>query len=174
MARFERSGDGRGRTRGEITAEVEESDQSMQAQLEELEKGDADVQNVRGTLGSMEFGGTDEGNAAVRRALEDAETVGVDVFDENDGKLDEVQDENEGMQDGLRDQTDADDKDEQGVADAGSRIAFEQTLRALDDVRRQINEDIEFLKSHIEQAMNSVTESEAKQQEHRDSVHSKS
>jgi hypothetical protein len=174
VARFERSSDGRGRTRGEITAEVEESDQSMQEQLEEMEKGDADVQTVRETLGSLEFGGTSEGNDAVQSALDDAESVGVVVFDEKDGKLDELQDENEGVQDGLRDQTDADEKDEQGVSDAGGRIAFEQTLKALDDVKRQINDDIEFLKSHIEQAMNSVAESEAKQQEHRDSVHSKS
>jgi hypothetical protein len=153
---------------------VQESDEQMQEQLEELEKGDADVQTVRETLGAMEFGGTSEGNDAVRSALDDAETVGIDVFDEKDGKLDEVQNENEGMQDGLREQTDADEKDEQGVSDAGGRTTGEQMLKALDHVKRQLNDDIEFLKSQVEQAMKSVAASEAKQQEHRSRVHSNS
>lgn len=163
-----------GRSRTEISGDVQESDEQMQEHLCELEKGDADVQTVRDTLGAMEFGGTSDGNDAVRAALDESEAVGIHVFDEKDGCLDELQGENEDMQEGINEQTDADEKDEQGVSEAGRRIAFEETIKALDDVKMQLNQDIEFLKSQVEKAMKSVADSEAKQQEYRGSVHSNS
>jgi hypothetical protein len=172
MTRYMRSGNGIGRSRADVSEAVEQTDQSLREQLEELEKSDEDVQTVRDTLSAMEFGGTSDGGEAVRVAIESTEQVGIEVFDEKDGHLDEIQDESEALQGEIEGQADADERDDQAVTDAGGRLANEETIRALDDVKRRLNEDIEFLKDHFEKAMRSEEESESKQQDHRGRVHS--
>ncbi|MBT3193971.1 MAG: hypothetical protein HN341_15610, partial [Verrucomicrobia bacterium] len=83
------------RSQGDIADTVERSSADMDEKIGDLDKIKEDVQTVRETLESLDFGGTTEGADAVEESISGAEDATIDVFDLESEQLDDSQTENE-------------------------------------------------------------------------------
>ena len=160
------------KSRGDISEAVEGSAADMGEKLGDLEKTQQDVETVRQTLESLEFGGTSEGADAVEESISGAEDVAVEVFDREGEELDEVQSENEEYEGELQEHSESDKSDLEKISGAGGSIDTDETVRELMKAKEAALQDADFLAEQIERAKDARDESERVQQEYSNRVHS--
>ena len=168
---MDRQGDTK--TRAEVSETVERSSEDMREKGDDLEKVAADVATVRETLESLEFGGTAEGSEAVEISIRGAEDVTTEVFDREDGELQEVHAGAEGFQDELQENSSSVDADLERISDAGGELETQETVNELVKAKDAALHDIDFLQEQISAAREAREESERAREEYRQEVHGK-
>ena len=157
-------------TRGEVSERVEKSKEQMDEKVNDLDLIATDAETVRGTVESLDLNGTSEGSDAVESAIEEAENVTVEKFDEEDEALQEVQSDMEDFEGELQERTDSSESDSEQVSEAIGQITTEETKGELEQAKSEIDDDIEFLKEQNETAREAREENTQLQQEHRSRV----
>ena len=158
-------------TRTEVTEKVEKSKQDMQEKADELEIIADDTEITRETLENLDFEGTADGTEIIQEAIQEAEDVTVDIFDEEDENLEQIQSDTEEYEDQLQERSDTSQSDLGKVTDAAEKVNTEETKDELEKARQEIHEDIEFIDSHQESAREAREENDQIQKQHRNRVH---
>jgi len=158
-------------SRGEVKEKVEKSKQDMQEKAEELDIIASDTEVTRETFDNLDFEGTADGTEIIQEAIQEAEDVTVDIFDEEDENLEQIQTDTEEYEDQLQGRSDTSQSDLGKVTDAAERIATEETKDELGKAKEEIHEEIEFIDSHQESAREARQENEQIQKQHQNRVH---
>ena len=157
-------------TRGEVSERVEKNKEQMDEKVNDLDLIATDAETVRGTLDSLALNGTSEGSDSVESAIEEAENVTVEKFDEEDEALQEVQSDMEDFEGELQERTDSSESDSEKVSEGIGQITTEETKGELEQAKSDICDDIEFLKEQDESAREAREENTQLQQEYRNRV----
>jgi uncharacterized protein YjbJ (UPF0337 family) len=157
-------------TRGEVNERVEKNKEQMNEKIDDLDLIATDAETVRDTLESLDLSGTSEGSDSVEGAIEEAENVTVEKFDEEDEALQEVQSDMKDFEGDLQERTDSSESDSEKVSEAIGQVTTAETKGELDQAKSEIGDDIEFLKEQNETAREAREENEQLQQEHRSRV----
>ena len=144
------------RTRSEISETVKRHEHDMQEKADQMEILAKDTEVVRETLAKLDFDGTSEGTEAVQGAIEEAEDVTVNNFEQEDGRLEDVQAEAQDNQTELQDRADSSELDLGRMSDASGRIETQETLSKLADAKNAVLEDRDFLGREIEEAEQAI------------------
>ncbi len=160
-------------TRGEVTEKIETKKTEMDAKEVDLDKVAADVETVRQTLESLDFGGTQEGSEQVEQAIEGAEEVTEQEFDKEDEALEEIQADTQEYEGGLGERRGSSESDLGKISDASAGIETNETVSELVKAKEAALRDIEFLAEEINRAQDAVKESDAAQESLHARVHSK-
>ncbi len=154
-------------TRSEITDTVQKHEDDMTEKVEDIDIVATDAETVDETLENLDFEGTAEGTEAIESAMEEAEDVTVEIFEEEDENLEEMQTDAKDYQDGLQERTDSSEKNLGEIVNASGQIETQETIDKLVEAKSAVLEDIDFLNEEIEHAEEAVEKSENQQQEHR-------
>lgn len=157
-------------SRSEITEKVETGKTDMSEKIEELDIIATDKETVTETLEGLDLEGTAEGTDDIESAIEQAEDVTVEVFDQEDENLEQIQSDTEEYEGELEERSDASESDRETITDAASRIETTDTANELDKAREAVSSDIEFLNEQDQTAKEAREENERLQQEHRSRV----
>lgn len=152
-------------SRGEINDNIDKHREDMSVKEDELEIVASDTETVRSTLENLDFGGTEEGADAVESAIEQAEHVTVDIFEQKDSDLEVIQSDTEGYKDELQGHSETAESDLGKISDAGSQVQTGETIEKLADARDNVTEDRDFLNDQVDRAREAREESEQRQQE---------
>jgi hypothetical protein len=158
-------------TRGEVSETVDRHSEDLERKTEELDVIASDTETVRETLESLDFEGTAEGTDAIAHAIEKAEDVTVEVFEEEDEVLEKQQVESHDYQADLESREETSESDRTRITEASSRVETQATLEELDNAEAAVSEEIVFLNEEIDKANEAREESENLQQQHRNRVH---
>lgn len=154
-------------TRSEVTDTVQKHEDDMTEKVEDIDIVATDAETVDETLENLDFEGTAEGTEAIESAMEEAEDVTVEIFEEEDENLEEMQSDAEDYQDELQERTDSSEEDLGEIVDASGQIETQETIDKLVEAKSAVLEDIDFLNEEIEHAEEAIEETENQQQEHR-------
>ncbi|MFC1676608.1 hypothetical protein ACFL3G_06050 [Planctomycetota bacterium] len=157
-------------TRSEVTDTVQKHEDDMTEKVEDIDIVATDAETVDETLENLDFEGTAEGTEAIESAMEEAEDVTVEIFEEEDENLEEMQSDAEDYQDELQERTDSSEEDLGEIVDASGQIETQETIDKLVEAKSAVLEDIDFLNEEIEHAEEAIEETENQQQEHRSRV----
>ena len=157
-------------TRSEVTEKVEKNKDEMEEKVEELDTIATDTETVRETLDALDFEGTADAASEVEDAIEQAEDVTIEKFDDEDEVLEEVQDETEDHENELQERSDSSQMDLGKISDASGRIETDDTVNELINAKEGVLKDIDFIDEHQQIANDARDESERLQQEHRSRV----
>lgn len=157
-------------TRGDVSERVEKNKEQMDEKVNDLDLIATDAETVRGTLESLDLNGTSEGSDSVESAIEEAEEVTIEKFDEEDEALQEVHSDMEDFEGELQERTDSSESDSERVSEAVGQITTEETKGELEQAKSEICDDIDFLNEQNETAREAREENTQLQQEHRSRV----
>jgi hypothetical protein len=158
-------------TRHEVTERVEKNNDEMEEKVEDLDTIATDTETVRETLDALDFEGTADAANEVEEAIDQAEQVSIEKFDEEDEVLENVQDETEAHENELQERSDSSQMDLGKISDASGRIETSETVTELIDAKEGVLRDIDFIDEHHRIAEDMRNETESLQQEHRNRVH---
>ena len=159
-------------TRSEVTETIEKHQSEMQEKTEEMEKTAEDVETERETLESLDLGGTAEGADAVEEAIEGAEDLSTQEFEEQGNELEEVDRESEEHEGELNERSDTTSSDLGKVSDASGRIHGDGANNELVKAKESAVRDIEFLHEQAQRAQEAREETERVHQEQQGRVNS--
>ena len=151
-------------THNEIEETVTEQKEKSDEKLEELGVLADDTETVAETLEAIE-GSTTEGKEQVESDIEAAEDVTVEIFETEDGNLDDIQDETEDYENELDERHDTSESDLGKISDASGNIETQETVDKLADAKTSTLEEMDFLKDNNEKARDDRNESEQAQAE---------
>ena len=157
-------------SRGEITERIDKTREDLQEAEQEMDTTVCDIETIRGTLEGLEGGGTAEGGDEVESLIESAESETVDVFDEQDGDLEQLQQDGEEYQGELQEHSEVAESDLGKLSDASAQI---ETAVALDEFRgakESSMRDIDFLEEQRTRSQDATEESDRVQQEYQQRV----
>jgi len=159
-------------TRSEITDTVQKHEDDMTEKVEDIDIVATDAETVDETLENLDFedGQTAEGKEAVESAMEEAEDVTVEIFEEEDENLEEMQSEAGDYQDELQERTDTSEKNLGEIVDASGQIETKETVDELVEAKSAVLEDIDFLNEEIEHTKKTIKETESQQKVHQNRV----
>ena len=157
-------------TRSEVSETVRKHESDMEEKAGELNVLASDTETVRDTLDSLDFGGTAEGTDTVQSTIEQAEDVTVEIFEREDGHLEQIQSDAQDHQGELHERTDSTEMDLGKISDASGHIETQETTGKLSDAKNAVLEDKNFLTREIEQAEEAGNENERRQEELRNRV----
>ena len=152
-------------TRNELTETIEKQEDDMSEKAEELETTVSDVETVRDTLDSLDFGGTAEGADEVETSIENAEDVTVEVFERQDEGLEEIQGDVEDYESELQGRHGSSESDLGKLSDASGHVETQETVNELVNSKEGLLRDIEFLSGQTDRAKEARDESERVQNE---------
>jgi len=159
------------RSRGEISEQSDTSRRDMREQEEQMDVTASDVETIRSTLEALERGGTTEGVDGVESAVEDAEDVTVDVFEEQDEALEQLQDGAEQHEEGLEEMAEATERDLGRLSDGSARIETGVAVNEFVKAKDAELDDVEFLRGEEEKVKEGREESDRIQDEYKRRVH---
>ena len=150
-----------GRRRGEISESVTERRENMNRIKEGLGIERDDILVTRETMEQLEGAGTDEGAEEVREAIEQAENVTTELFDQDGESLEEEHEDSRDNEAELKESSDSVQRDSERIGDARGRIDTSENLRELERALDHASTDKEFLELHIERLEEAIRQSEA-------------
>lgn len=151
--------------RGEITEKIDQDQDQMSEKTDRLDTVASDSETVAETLDGLDLDGTAEAADQVEAAIERAQDVTGEVFEQEDDDLVEILTEAQEYEDELQDRSDASEADRDKVRDATDQIATEETKRELEQAQAEIDDDLEFLQEQRETARQGREENERLRQE---------
>lgn len=144
---------------------VDSSQDAFKEKQTEMEQTTSDIDTIRSTLETLDFGGTAEGSDEVEGAIEQADDVAVAEFDQQDGELDELQERSAEYGSELEDRADTTETDLGKLSDASGKIETEVAVNELVKAKEAALRDIEFLQEQMKRARDAQEESERIQKE---------
>jgi hypothetical protein len=152
-------------TRQEVTDRVDKDRKEMEIKESDLDRIAKDVETVRGTNLSLDFGGTAEGTELLEQALERAERVTEDVFGQENDILEQVQAESELYESKMDDHRNFAESDLGKISNDSARIETKETINALVQAKEALIKDRDFLTEQIHRADKAIERSEAHQRQ---------
>ena len=150
--------------RHEVIEKVDLNGKDMGEKEDNLDKVASDVETVRQTLENLDFGGTQDGSEQVERAIENAESVTVEVFDGQESQLDQIQNDNQEFEGELQDRRGSSESDLGKLSDSSTRTETEETVNELLKAKESVLRDIDFLAEQIDRARVAREKSDAIQE----------
>jgi len=148
----------------DVIEEVDLNEKDMREKEDNLDKVASDVETVRQTLEKLDFGGTQDGSDQVEKAIEDAESVTIEVFDREESQLDQIQNDNQEFEGGLEDRRGSSESDLGKLSDSSARTETEETVNELLKAKESVLRDIDFLAEQIDRARVAREKSDAVQE----------
>ena len=152
-------------TRREVTERIANDGKEMETKEGDLDRIAADVETVRRTIESLDFGGTAEGSEQLERAIEGAEKVTEDVFGKENENLEQVQAAGEAYESKMDDHRSLAESDLGKVSDDSARIETKETINALVHAKEAVLKDIDFLNDQVRRAHEAIEKSDAHQRQ---------
>ena len=103
--------------------------------------------------------------------MDAAEDVTVEIFEREDGSLEDIQGESEAYEDELRERSDTSQSDVSRISEAGGRIETQEPASELAEAKAHVQEDIDFLDDEMEQENRAREETDRERQRHEGRVH---
>ena len=150
--------------RHEIIEKVDLNGKDMGEKEDSLDSVASDVETVRQTLENLDFGGTEDGSDQVKGAIEDAESVTIEVFGREEGQLDQIQNDNQEFEGELQDRRGSSESDLGKLSDSSARTETEETVNELLKAKESVLRDIDFLAEQIDRARVAREKSDAIQE----------
>lgn len=154
-------------SRREVSEKVDQGEERMQEKEVDLDQVASDVETVRKTLESLDLGGTADGGDEVEATIEHAENATVEIFEQEDQKLEGIQDESERYQEETTDRRQHAESDMGKITEARDTILTQESRWEMEEARETALEDVKFLQEQIERAKEAAEKSERAQQEYR-------
>ena len=152
-------------TRQEVKDRIEKDREEMEIKESDLDRVAKDVETVRGTISSLDFGGTAEGSEQLEQAIERAEKVTEDVFGQENDILEHVQAESESYESKMDDHRNLAETDLGKISRDSAQIETKETINALVQAKEAVLKDIDFLADQIRRAGEAIEKSEAHQKQ---------
>jgi len=157
-------------TQSEVTRRIEGHENDLREKGDEMEDTVSDVKTVRTTLESLDLSGTAEGSDAVEQAIEGAEDVSVDEFEQESTELEHIQGETEESETEFRERSETTSQDLGEISKASAEIHSEATDGKLVEAKEAALRDIEFLDEQNRRAREAKDESKRVHAEQRGQV----
>jgi hypothetical protein len=151
--------------RCEVIEKVDLNGKDMEEKEDNLDRVASDVETVRQTLENLDFGGTEDGSDQVERAIEDAESITIEVFGREEGQLDRIQNDNQEFEGELQDRRGSSESDLGKLSDSSARTETEETVNELLKAKESVLRDIDFLAELIGRARVAGEKSDAIQED---------
>ncbi|HBG25749.1 MAG: hypothetical protein A2Y10_20270 [Planctomycetes bacterium GWF2_41_51] len=153
-------------TRGEIQDNIAKQHDEMDESLDDLGIKAEDTETVRETLDSLDMEGfTAEGSVEVEDSIEKAEDVTVELFDREDGNLEQIIEKAEDYTEKLGENQESVQKDLSKVSDASAEIETKETVNELAHTKASAIEDMEFLEQRENEAKEDQDQTEQARKE---------
>lgn len=152
-------------TKGEVTEQIASDRKEMETKEGDLERIAGDVETVRRTIESLDFGGTAEGAEQLERAIEGAEKVTEDVFGREDENLEQVQAASETYEFKIDNHRGLAESDLGKVSENSAQIETKETINALAQAKETVLKDIDFLSDQVRRAHEAIEKSDAHQKQ---------
>jgi hypothetical protein len=152
-------------THSDVEETVQEHDEKMSEKIEELDVLTEDTETVRGTRDGLDIEMTEEGVEAMMDSVDEAEDETVELFDTEDGNLEEFQSEAEDYANELDERHDTAESNLGELSDASAQIETAETVGKLADAKTSVLEEMDFLQENNQEAEEAREESERAQQE---------
>jgi hypothetical protein len=151
-------------SRQEVIETIDTRQTEFDEQTDKLEKDADDVETTRETIDELELTGTSETSEAVERALDAAENISEEEFNEDGEQLDQTQDQTHEYEGDLRGRSDTTEADLGKVSDASGRLNSDRPNREWIEAKEELIRDKEFLDEQEQRARDAREESERIQQ----------
>ena len=158
--------------RNEITEKIDHDRDEMAEKTERLDTVASDNEIVTETLDGLDLDGTAEAAERIEAAIEQAQDVTHEVFEQEDDDLTEMLTETREYEGELHERSDASESDLGKVSDTADQVATEETKRELEQAKAEIDDDLLFLQERREAAREAREENERLQQESRSRLQS--
>ena len=149
----------------DIRERVDRNSERMKDKEVDLDRAASDVETVRRTLENMVLGGTAEGSDAVEEAIETADEVAGEEFENEDKELEDMQRETGEHEGELEGRSDASEKDAKEIDEAEKAIKTRAAITEIARAKEAALRDIDFLAEQIRRAREARDESERVQQD---------
>lgn len=148
------------KSRAEIQETVDRTAEDMDNRGSVLDERRVDVEALRETVESMDFGGTSDAIEVMGNALDGAEGVVVETFERESDELDDVQAGNAEHGEELQGRSDADRSDAERISHTSERISTRESVNELTRARDALLEDIDHLLEQIDRSKEAGQRSE--------------
>jgi len=152
-------------TRQEVTERITNDGKEMEIKESDLDQIATDVETVRRTIESLDFGGTAEGTEELERAIEGAEKVTEDVFGKENENLEQVQAVSEAYESKMDDHRGVTESDLGKVSNDSAQIETNETINALIRAKEAVLKDIDFLTDQVKRAHEAIEKSDDHQRQ---------
>ena len=161
----------RGRRRGEIDEKVTRTQEDIQRIQESLGREEHDITVTRETLDQLEGDGTEEGALEVREAVEQAEDVTTEIFDDDAEELDGVHGEGRECEVDLDEGSESVLRDTERIGDVMDQVSTQENIHELERALDHAQRDKDLLDRHIERLQELIRQSESDYQDLYAQVH---
>lgn len=152
-------------TRQEVTERITNDGKEMEIKESDLDRIATDVETVRRTIESLDFGGTAEGAEQLEHAIEGAEKVTEDVFEKENENLEQVQVVSEAYESKMDDHRGVTESDLGKVSNDSAQIETNETINALIRAKEAVLKDIDFLTDQVKRAHEAIEKSDDHQRQ---------
>ncbi len=154
------------RSRNELNETQDKQAEDMRELHEHLEKKAEDLTTVRRLLEDLDLGGaTSEGAVELEGAVDRAERVTEEVFDQDDDALERVQSDAEEERSEVNERKDTSENNLGHITDATAPLDTQETIDQIREGKEAILADIDFLQELVQRAKDTIEESENTQKD---------
>ena len=133
----------------EIRDEADQTTEDMDRRGTDLEERGAEVESIREAVAEMDFGGTSDAIEIMESALDRAEDVVVETFDQQSDELDDVQAGNAEQGEELHERSEADRGDAERISETSVRISTRESANELTRARDAVLDGLDHLIEQI-------------------------
>lgn len=157
-------------SRQEVTDTVDKRQSEFEEKTEDLGKDADDVETTWEAIREVDLEGTSEAAEAVEHALEDAERISEEQFEEDSEQLDRAQDESREHEQELQERSDGTEKDLGKIGELSSEIKRDRASREWIEAKEELVRDKEFLDEQEQRERDGREETERAKREYGDRV----
>ena len=140
-------------TRQELSDRADKHAEDMEKTHQKLEMTAEDIRTIRGLVEQLDpGGGTAEGIDEVEQSVERAEDVTEEVFDTQDGELEQIHSENEDYQDEVQDRKGISEANLGRVSDVTAPMETQEAIDELRKGKEAFLDDIDALLQLVDRA----------------------
>lgn len=162
-------------SRREITEKTEANLCEMDTREKSLTETVSDIDTVRKTIENLNFNaGTTEANEQVEQHIKGAEVETVTEFNQENELLDQAHDVSQEIKRDLTDHSDSSESNLNEISDTGKQIDIQRAVDKLEMARKEVLQDLDFLKDQIEQTTRAKEKSDIAQKKLQERVNSNS
>jgi len=156
----------------DIEGKTETSEHDLEEQLDVLGEKHEEVEAVRDTIGKLDFGGTLEAGEHLEDDMGEVEDAAMEVFDKEDGKMEDVEGENEDIEESLTETMEGNEAEQEKLEGLRPDIETDVTRRKIEEAMQTIVKDVEFFADQIVQAIEAREQAKRTQEDLKGRVHS--
>jgi chromosome segregation ATPase len=149
----------------QVEERIDIGKKDMQEKETDLDKIASDVEKVRQTITTLDFGGTAEGTEQLESSIEKAEDVTASVFDKENEELEQIQDKGKEYETEIEERETTSNSDLEKISSTSAKINTKETINELVNAKEAVLRDIDFLSEQIKRAKEAREKSDATQRQ---------